>query len=101
MDGCSLHFTVHPSISLSAKIHLDIMIEEGAQRNSRPKLLALKIKCGTVGNTEAKHSVLQPVNVFRSVFKSRLKKVFFFFWFNFLFAQFPFTKILKSVLVFN
>lgn len=31
MDGWSLHFAVHPSISLSAKIHLDVMIEEGAQ----------------------------------------------------------------------
>ena len=37
MDGWSLHFTVHPSISLSAKIHLRVMIEEGARGNRRPE----------------------------------------------------------------
>lgn len=44
MDGCSPHFAVHLSISLSAKIHLDVMIEEGAPRSWRPWLLAGKIK---------------------------------------------------------
>lgn len=52
MDGWSLHFTVHPSISLSAKIHLDVMIEEGAERNLRPNLWQrlVEIKCHTVKN---------------------------------------------------
>lgn len=37
MDGWSLHFTVHPWIYLSAKIHLDVMIEEGAAEELEAK----------------------------------------------------------------